>query len=540
MSSPPEKDFQQTWSAQSPPAAENAGPTPSVLPTLLLNESPVDRELQPLLRRRLLVLVSLAVWGLGSYVAGRLTNLPQLMANEYLWLLFAIPAAALTVNVGILILVIWKTSTRVITLRIYEFFAVAAVCGHAIAQTIDPIPAFMLVPEATTYGANNDILLWFAIITLYGVLVPNTLRRAICMTGALLVAAAGSTLFAWSRYDLSLSMRALWVTNLVVFLGIATGMSVFNSARLDSYRREAAEARNLGQYRLGRKIGRGGMGEVYLAEHRLLKRACAVKLIRPDISDKDTSIKRFAREVAAATKLSHPANVQVYDYGQAQDGTFYYVMEYLHGRTLEETVRQSGAFPPGRVIHVLRQICGALNEAHALGLIHRDVKPGNIILCKLGGKPDVAKLLDFGLVVHVSRPDTRITQAHGVLGTPAYMSPEQARGAEDIGPATDLYSLGAVGFFLLTGQPPFPGSNTLELLHSHLTAQVVPPSVHNPDTPRDLETILLRLLAKAPGDRYSSASEMDSALAKCESASGWTNKDASAWWDRNPVRSTDG
>src|SRR5262249_24998172 len=160
------------------------------------------------------------------------------------------------------------------------------------------------------------------------------------------------------------------------------------------------------------------------------------------------------REVQAATRLTHPAAVQVYDYGQEPDGTCYYVMEYLPGMTLEEIVRRTGPFPPGRVIHVLGQVCGALHEAHTLGLVHRGVKPGNIMLCRLGGRSDAAKLLDFGLVAEPGRSDTRITQTGGPLGTPLYMSPEQACGDTIVGPASDLYSLGAVAHFLLTGRPP--------------------------------------------------------------------------------------
>jgi serine/threonine protein kinase len=323
-----------------------------------------------------------------------------------------------------------------------------------------------------------------------------------------------------------------WVTNLVVFLGVAAGMTVFNSARLDSYRREAAAAREVGPYRLGRKLGGGGMGEVFLAEHRLLKRPCAVKLIRAEKAADDTFVKRFGREIQAATRLGHPAAVQVYDYGQAPDGTCYYVMEYLPGLTLEQLVRRHGPFPPGRVIHVLRQVCGALSEAHAQGLVHRDVKPGNLMLCRLGGRSDTAKLLDFGLVVEPGGTDTRITQTEAPLGTPAYMSPEQARGAARVGPASDLYSLGAVAYFLLTGRPPFSGPSALGLLHAHATVPVVPPSVHNPAIAADLDAVIVRLLAKAPGDRYGSAAEVEAALSQCQAAAEWTEQDAARWWDQ--------
>jgi eukaryotic-like serine/threonine-protein kinase len=212
-------------------------------------------------------------------------------------------------------------------------------------------------------------------------------------------------------------------------------------------------------------------------------------------------------------------------------------MEYLPGLTLDGLVKRAGPLPPGRVVHVLRQVCGALAEAHALGLVHRDVKPGNIMLCRLGGRPDAAKLLDFGLVADAGlRADTRLTQAGGLLGTPAYMSPEQARGA-DVGPASDLYSLGVVAYFLLAGRPPFEGDNPLQLLHAHLTEPVVPPSATNRAVPADLEVIVLKLLAKEPAGRFGSAAEVEAALVRCGCAGDWSDADAVGWWDRAVVES---
>jgi serine/threonine-protein kinase len=339
-------------------------------------------------------------------------------------------------------------------------------------------------------------------------------------------------LLAWARYRLPVEMWALWVANLFVFLGIAAGLTVFNSARLDSYRQAALIAWELGQYRLGRKLGGGGMGEVFLAEHRLLKRPCALKLIRPRLAADAAFVRRFEREVQAATRLTHPAAVQVYDYGQEPDGACYYVMEYLPGMTLEEIVRQTGHFPPGRVIFVLVQVCGALQEAHALGLVHRDVKPGNIMLCRLGSRADAAKLLDFGLVTEPGGSDTRITQTGGLLGTPAFMSPEQARGAADLGPTSDLYSLGAVAYFLLVGQPPIVGSTERDLSRERQAALVQPPSLHNSAVAPDLDAVILRLLAKDPTDRYASAAETGDALAACAAAADWTEAQATEWWDR--------
>ena len=181
---------------------------------------------------------------------------------------------------------------------------------------------------------------------------------------------------------------------------------------------------------------------------------------------------------------------------------------------------------------MLRQVCGALDEAHALGLIHRDVKPGNIMLCLLSGRPDAAKLLDFGIVAETSRSDTRITQVGGQLGTPAYMSPEQARGAIDVGPASDLYSLGAVAYFLLSGRTPSVDSNPPDPAQSQVTIPVRPPSVYNSAIAPDLEAVILRLLAPATRDRYSSAADVGLALAACGAAADWTEKDAAQWWER--------
>jgi serine/threonine-protein kinase len=480
----------------------------------------------------LIVFVSLGVWGLGSYVVGRLFDLSVVWSNDTQRILFVITTAVLALSVVFLGVLVFHRPRGVAGLRAIEMLALMAGCLQAIAQTFDPVPEVLLRLESTTFAANNDIFLWFVIITLYGVLIPNTLRRAALVTGAVTSVAAASMLLAWSRYNLPAAMWTLWGTNLVVFLGIAAGLTVFNSARLDSYRRAVAEARELGQYRLGRKLGSGGMGEVFFAEHRLLKRPCAVKVMRPFLAADDTFVTRFKREVQAATRLTHPAAVQVYDYGQEANGACYYVMEYLPGMTVEEIVRRTGPFPPGRVIHVLRQVCGALHEAHSLGLIHRDVKPGNIMLCRLGGRPDAAKLLDFGLVAQPGSSEERITQIGGPLGTPAYMSPEQASGAADVGPASDLYSLGSVAYFLLTGRPPFVGSNLAKVMRAHQTAPFKPPSAHNPAIAPDLEEIILRLLAKEPTHRYPSAAEVGAALAGCAAAANWTDADATEWWDR--------
>jgi eukaryotic-like serine/threonine-protein kinase len=262
----------------------------------------------------------------------------------------------------------------------------------------------------------------------------------------------------------------------------------------------------LGQYRLKRRIGAGGMAEVYLAEHQLLKRPCAVKLIRTHAATDPRALARFEREVRLTATLSHPNTVEIFDYGRAADGTYYYVMEYLPGLSLAELVERYGALPPARVVYLLRQVCGALREAHAAGLIHRDIKPSNIFAARRGGIDDVAKLLDFGLV----RPSARTRLAHlsaegEILGTPLFMSPEQATAGRELDERSDIYSLGAVAYYLLTGRPPFEGAGGIAVLIAHARDPVVPPSLVRNGIPEDLERVVLRCLAKDPAERFPDA-----------------------------------
>lgn len=273
------------------------------------------------------------------------------------------------------------------------------------------------------------------------------------------------------------------------------------------------------------------MGEVWLAEHGLLKRPCAVKFVRPELAENPSTAARFAREVQAVTGLNHFNTVRVYDHGRADDGSFYLVMEYLDGPTLEVLVREVSALSPGRAVYLLRQLCGALAEAHAVGLVHRDLKPGNVIVATLGGQHDVAKLLDFGLVQDLSADaDARLTRTGTVLGTPAYMSPEQATGETMMDARGDVYSLGAVAFFALSGRPPFQGKTLGQILAAHRSE--VPPSLTHlrPEVPADLAAVVARCLAKEPGERFQSATDLDRALGKCSCANDWSAERAAGWW----------
>lgn len=299
--------------------------------------------------------------------------------------------------------------------------------------------------------------------------------------------------------------------------------------------REAALAKKtLGQYELEEKIGAGGMGVVYRGRHALLRRPTAIKLLDVDKTTPET-IRRFEREVQITSQLNHPNTVAVYDYGHTPEGVFYYAMEYLEGINLDQLVERYGPQPDGRVIHILRQICGSLGEAHRAGLIHRDVKPANVILTERAGVPDFVKLLDFGLVKAVGAEQAaNLSVAGAVTGTPLYLSPEAIQHADDLDPRSDLYAVGAVGYFLLTGTPVFTAKSVVDLLMHHVNTAPEPPSNRlGKFISADLEAIVLRCLAKHRDERPATAHELASALAACTAASEWTEIEAARWWESN-------
>nr|MDQ2643754.1 serine/threonine protein kinase [Myxococcota bacterium] len=290
------------------------------------------------------------------------------------------------------------------------------------------------------------------------------------------------------------------------------------------------EAAELGQYELEHKIGEGGMGIVYRARHALLRRPTAVKLLPPDRAGLG-AIARFEREVRLTARLNHPNIVAVYDYGHTPEGLFYYAMEFLDGVDLERLVEADGPQPPGRVVNVLLQIASALAEAHHVGLIHRDVKPANVFLCRRGLELDSVKVLDFGLVRETASVDATQSTLNVLTGTPLYMSPEQITDPQHVDGRSDLYALGAVAYFLLTGEPPFTGSSVVEVCGHHLHTVPVRPSERlGQHLPEDLERLVLALLEKKPGQRPSDAQTLVRALRSCASARDWNHDRADEWW----------
>ncbi len=291
------------------------------------------------------------------------------------------------------------------------------------------------------------------------------------------------------------------------------------------------EAMQLGQYTLEAKIGEGGMGAVYLARHRMLRRPTAVKLLPPEKAGEE-AIARFEREVQQTSRLTHPNTVAIFDFGRTQDGIFYYAMEYIDGISLQDLVDMAGPVPPERVVHILAQAAEALTEAHEMGLVHRDIKPANIMLCERGGVADVVKVLDFGLVKDVAAPaDTELSAVDTVRGTPLYMAPESVTDPDSVDGRTDLYALGAVAYFLLAGEPVFSG-NVVEVFGHHLHSQPKPLGEYSDAIDRQVDSIVLRCLEKDPDDRYQSAAELVEALHACADAGTWTRSRARTWWDR--------
>jgi serine/threonine-protein kinase len=320
------------------------------------------------------------------------------------------------------------------------------------------------------------------------------------------------------------------------------GVSFVVSLIFDNLARQLKKAREVGSYQLVERLGVGGMGEVWLAKHRMLVRPAAVKLVRPEMLGADersrlTAIRRFKREAQATAALTSYHTVDLYDFGVTDDGAFYYVMELLHGLSLEALVRRFGPIPTGRAIYLLRQVCHSLGEAHDSGLIHRDVKPANIHVSRIGPsfEYDFVRVLDFGLV---KSRDSRqqealeLTAVGMATGTPAYMAPESALGKADVDARADIYCLGCVGYWLVTGQRVFEAENPLATVLAHVQEQPIPPSQRTElEITDSFERIILACLRKDPADRPQSAAALDSMLHAAAADAAWSTQLAREWWD---------
>jgi len=412
---------------------------------------------------------------------------------------------------------------------------------------------YLVILESARAGDATNVLVemqgttlsFFALIVFYGMFVPNTVRRASLIIGAygvvfilLLPVMSFRDPQAWQFIWQAVGVEQRSTMVLMVIFGV--GISITASSIIHTLRAEVIEARQMGQYRLTESIGKGGMGEVWKAEHTLLARPAAVKLIRPEVLDPgdpdkaESMIKRFEREAQNTANLRSVHTVELYDFGITDSGTFYFVMELLDGIDLETLVNQNGPLPPARARYLLRQVCDSLQEAHEKGLVHRDVKPANVLACRLGCNYDFIKVLDFGLAKHyapdVGEQDAKLTREGMVIGTPAYMPPETVtKGISDA--RSDIYALGCVMFWTLTGELVFEGSAAMSMVVRHAQEAPDRPSRRSElSIPACLDRIVLACLEKDPDARPQSAAEVKHMLDECELDDTWTEAEAQEWW----------
>ncbi len=373
-------------------------------------------------------------------------------------------------------------------------------------------------------------------------ILPSTVRRTLLYSfpaplAFLAVQLSNGVAYAWPGQVVPDEYGVfVFVWNQII-LWMAVVMAAFASHLNYTLRVKAYEAKQLDQYVIEDKLGEGGMGEVYRARHALMRRPTAVKVLRPDVTG-SRAIARFEKEVRQTSRLTHPNTIRIYDYGRTPEGDFYYAMELLDGADLEKLVEATGPLPASRAIHVLGQICAALHEAHEAGLVHRDVKPSNVLLCVRGLEYDVVKVMDFGLVKDTASGEETLTRADEICGSPQTISPEVLTG-EEATRRSDLYALGAVGCYLLTGRPPFEGRTVVELAAAHLNKEPIAPSAHVEGVPSALDAVLLACLAKDPAQRPATALDVRELLVAIDDGEPWGQADARGWWEGNRGRVTE-
>jgi serine/threonine-protein kinase len=402
-----------------------------------------------------------------------------------------------------------------------------------------------LTDDPASFMGWSPIAVWALV---YPIIVPNTTRKTVIASFAtVLMEPLAILLLAWS--DLSVLpaaaafIRKLWPNLVAAALAIGVSRIVYRLGE------QVALARQLGSYHLDSLLGKGGMGEVWRATHHMLARPAAVKLIRQDaLGEKDAAgveraLRRFEREARATAALRSPHTIELYDFGISQGGTFYYVMELLDGVDLQTLVDKFGPQPSARVARILRHACHSLHEAHLAGLVHRDIKPANIFLCRYGADLDWGKVLDFGIVKHRSfgsKEDAKLTEVGAFAGTPAYMPPEMVLGDGSVDGRADLYSLGCVGYWLVTGRLVFDGMNPMAVMAAHAHQDPKPITEHTPgQVDPGLDALIMTCLAKDPARRPATALELSRSLKALGIERHWSEEQASVWWAEHfPVTNT--
>jgi len=514
-----------------PPALDSHG-RPRTLPPDLLREASQ--------RLGILALLGAVLWFLGTFL-GHVSLRAQSLPGDTRWRSFVFPIDAIAgVSIVASLAVYWYTRRHresKISLDFGLAYMVASSFGIGLVFHIGmvyfggrPPSERAIAPEISWVGVE---------ILLFAALIPTHPRKTV--VASLIAASMNPIGMLIARANGVWDFGSAWNVMLMHYPDfLIAGAAGVISHVVTQLGRQVTRAREMGSYRLGELLGRGGMGEVYKATHTMLARAAAIKLIRPEALGAGNSdgaqlaVRRFTREAEAAANLRSPHTVEVYDFGVTEDQTLYFVMEMLEGMDLETLIRQNGPLPAARVIYLMRQVCESLGEAHAKGLVHRDIKPANINVGQVGLEYDFVKVLDFGLVKEVKRPsatDTRLTVEGMTVGTPTYMAPELALDEAFDGRA-DLYALGCVMYFLLTGQVVFESDNVMRLMVRHIEEKPVPPSRRTDrHIPPSLDDIVLACLAKDPAARPPSAAAVSNALVAAEAdVEPWTQEQAAAWW----------
>ncbi len=523
----PEADHQE-------PEFVGAQPSPLELdPNLVMKD--VWEENRQILRRRLLVITVV----MGILVA---CSLVRLFTYSYLGWGYGGRILVLLGIIGCGVALYRNHEMSIKGLRAIEFLVLLLIGMLVAVIEVRLLLALAAEPDVPTLISvhNWGYFVWSIIITVYGVFMPNSWQRAAAITLPLALMPHLITGFAaWLDPQVTVLLQQDDYGIPIPAPLLSACIAIYAAHLIHGARLSAFHARRLAQYRLIRLIGQGSMGQVYEAEHLMMKRSCAIKIIQPERMSDSDSFQRFEREVRATAHLTHPHTIEIFDYGQTRDGVFFYAMELLPGLNLGDLVLASGPLSPARAVHFLVQACGALQEAHRAGLIHRDIKPANIFASQRGGIHDYTKLLDFGLV-QANNLDVRRAESNRnlIAGTPDYMSPEQITAPRDLDARSDIYSLGAVAYFLLTGRPPFVADTPLEVLLAHLNDQITPLATINAAIPADLESIILRCLAKDVEQRVPSAQCLINELKDCESIDPWTQEDAKRWWQEVEISHT--
>ena len=510
-------------------------PPPGRSQTRFSGALPADLVEEQVGRLALFSLIALALWTTGLVMDSIVTVGVPSSYGSVIWKHYVVEVAGIVVSALMFVYVRYSSHTsekKVDVSLIYMILTAAAIA--ALNTWVEPPPLRARMVQVS----------WIPVLLLvYSMVAPVSPMK---MLGAALIAASLDPLGVWLAHLRGVETPSPLSTLVIFWPNYSCAvLSMVPSRFLRNMGHKLNKARELGSYELVRLLGHGGMGEVWEAKHRLLARNAAVKLIRPEIigasseAEAKLVLKRFEREAQATACLSSPHTIQLFDFGASDDGVFYYVMELLMGRDLESLVREFGPLPAPRAGYLLRQVCHSLADAHARGMVHRDIKPANIYVCRMGLEYDFAKVLDFGLVklngqASGDRVQTLMTSDQRTTGTPAYMAPEIILGETNVDRRADVYALGCVAYYALTGRLVFEGDTPMKVLLQHVQAEPVPPSQRTElPIPQELDDLVLACLRKDPNDRPQNAEVLLNMCTGCKTGDCWNSNLAKTWWEKH-------